>query len=59
MIDPDEGWKYGFPKVFPDNIGNIPVWLVEQGYPQSRVDYWMSSSMGGVPYRLWEEEIDE
>lgn len=58
-IDPDEGWKYGFPKVFPDGIGNIRQWLIEQGYPESRIEYWENNGNTGVPYRLWKEKIDE
>tara|TARA_A200000159_G_scaffold157093_1_gene172770 strand:- start:1591 stop:1773 length:183 start_codon:yes stop_codon:yes gene_type:complete len=56
MIDPDEGWRYGFPKVFPNNIGNVRQWLIEQGYPESRIEYWEKAGTTGVPYRLWEEK---
>lgn len=38
MIDPPSGWKYGFPKVLPDNVEDTLKWLVEQGYPQSEID---------------------
>ena len=31
-IDPDEGWRYGFPKLW-DGVGDVDVWLAEQGYP--------------------------
>ncbi len=38
-VDPPSGWKYGFPKVVPQEIldtvedGSLPKWLVENGYP--------------------------
>ena len=39
MIDPPSGWRYGFPKVIPEERRNDSlVWLVEQGYPQSIID---------------------
>ena len=53
-IDPEEGYRYGFPKVFPDFVGNVPVWLVENGYPQERIDYWISKNRT-IPYRIWTE----
>ncbi len=53
MIDPPNGNRYGFPKFFPDNTGNIPAWLVENGYPQSEVDKWD----GAVPYKIWQWEV--
>ena len=34
-IDPDEGWRYGFPKLW-DGVGDIDVWLAEQGYPAGK-----------------------
>ena len=52
FIDPPEGWKYGFPKVLPDNIDNISDWLVEQGYPKEKI-----ASYGIHFYcRYWETE---
>ena len=39
IIDPPNGWKYGFPKTF-DTYRDPPLrqWLVEQGCPQSEID---------------------
>ena len=55
MIDPPNGNRYGFPKIFPDNTGNIPAWLVENGYPQSEID-----DYGDYFYcRFWLEKDDE
>lgn len=53
-IDPPEGWKYGFPKVLPEEIQTeeIPDWMVSEGYPIQLIEefgeyfYW----------RSWEEE---
>lgn len=53
MIDPPSGWKYGFPKVLPDDIINITEWLIENGYPKKEID-----SYGDYfCYRIWEEEV--
>jgi hypothetical protein len=43
MIDPPEGWKYGFPKPVPlDVLGNneetLTEWLLEQGYPENMIE---------------------
>ena len=38
MIDPPSGWKYGFPKVLPDDVTDNLKWLVENGYPQAEID---------------------
>jgi hypothetical protein len=39
MIDPPEGWAYGFPKVIPkEHQTRTLEWLVEQGYPQKKID---------------------
>jgi len=33
-VDPSEGWKYGFPKVYDDEKdGNILEFLEKHGYP--------------------------
>lgn len=34
-IDPAEGWRYGFPKLW-DGEGDMDVWLAEQGYPAGK-----------------------
>ena len=63
MVDPDEGWRYGFPKPAPENIGeedfDLYGWLVSEGYPQEKIDYWQDSSLGYVPCRWWEQEEDD
>lgn len=57
IIDPPDGWRYGFPKEIPREIYNsnkITEWLVDNGYPQKTIDY-----LGGsLYYRVWEEEVD-
>jgi hypothetical protein len=54
-IDPPSGWKYGFPKKLPEPPPmNVGAWLVENGYPQSEVNFWK----GNVPYRIFVEEED-
>ena len=58
MIDPDGGWKYGFPKPLPEHVqGDITQWLIQEGYPKFWVDYW-ERSIGHVPCRWFEQQID-
>lgn len=56
IIDPPSGWKYGFPKPLPkDREEDVLVWLVEQGYPQSKID-----ELGDYFIcRYWEEDENE
>lgn len=56
-IDPPSGWKYGFPKVLPDDfIGETySEWLVENGYPQYEIDSYGKNFF----VRLWEENVGD
>ena len=47
-IDPAEGWKYGFPKIY-DSEKDPPMrdWLFKQGYPEKMLEF---------PIRCWEAE---
>jgi hypothetical protein len=38
MIDPPNGYRYGFPKPMPNDVTNVKEWLVENGYPKSEID---------------------
>jgi hypothetical protein len=39
MVDPPNGWKYGFPKIIPKEHQNRELdWLVENGYPRHEID---------------------
>lgn len=39
VVDPPEGWKYGFPKVFnPKEEQSYKDWLLEQGYPEKLIE---------------------
>jgi hypothetical protein len=53
IIDPPEGWKYGFPKPIPDDITNLKEWLFGEGYPTDLIELAIKYS------RYWEEEIPE
>lgn len=55
MIDPLRGWNYGFPKELPAEVKDVRSWLIENGYPESQVDFAMKY------LRMWvsEEGIDE
>ena len=64
MVDPDSGWRYGFPKPAPENYNlhggfDFHEWLLSEGYPLEKIDYWLNSSFGYVPCRMWEQEIDD
>ena len=56
VIDPPEGWKYGFPKPYPIHLlGSWPhdSWFLENGYPQRLID------QGMLKYcRRWEAESE-
>jgi len=55
LIDPPDGWRYGFPKPFNPTPGqHIDDWLLENGYPQSEIDLWEGK---GVPCRVWEDDL--
>jgi hypothetical protein len=38
VIDPPQGWKYGFPKPIPDAVVNFRQWLIDNGYPERLID---------------------
>jgi hypothetical protein len=62
MVDPPEGWKYGFPKPMHEEYFTLKEdfdfnrWLVSEGYPQSIIDSFPNKE---IPYRCWWSEIEE
>ena len=57
MVDPPEGWKYGFPKPVIDTelySSNPERWFLMKGYPQSLIDEGMLKYV-----RQWESESIE
>jgi hypothetical protein len=53
LIDPPEGWKYGFPKKLPlafnvDDADSLKEWLVDNGYPAHLIS-------DKIRCRVWEE----
>jgi hypothetical protein len=56
MIDPPSGWRYGFPRVLPEEAKDrTQEWMIEQGYPQFEID-----KMKEHFYcRYWEAEVEE
>lgn len=38
MIDPPDGWRYGFPKELPGDVTNVIPWLIQNGYPKELID---------------------
>lgn len=55
IIDPPNGWRYGFPKPLPEEVkDNVLSWLISEGYPQSEIDRY-----GEHFYcRYWETTLD-
>lgn len=64
VVDPPEGWKYGFPKIwdFKPSHPNLPgenyeqeykEWFLDHGYPQKLVSQGMLEHC-----RYWESEED-
>lgn len=52
VIDPSEGWKYGFPKACTEDCFDIEKWLVDNGYPQRELD-----NLKGISHiRFWDAE---
>jgi len=60
MVDPLDGWKYDFPKVYdPDSDGNdFFAWLLKEGYPQEMIDTSHRVYNGEFRYRSWIVEKD-
>ena len=59
LIDPPQGWKYGFPKRLPEGWQEDPDfdvvdWMVYEGYPQTIVDE--LTKQGAFMYRIIGEE---
>lgn len=54
IVDPPEGWKYGFPKPIPEDIiktrQSFEAWLIEQGYPIDELGFAVKYS------RYWETD---
>ena len=52
IIDPPNGWKYGFPKPVHNEVldskENLANWLIEQGYPKKDIPLALKYS------RYWE-----
>jgi hypothetical protein len=55
MIDPPNGWKYGFPKPLTLNGEQTVIeWLVENGYPKQLIESFGNQFV----CRHWEEELE-
>ena len=57
-FDPPSGWRYGFPKIIPEEIlGDqqelFKKWILEQGYPEDEIE--LALKYG----RYWEEEYEK
>lgn len=58
MVDPPEGWLYGFPKPFPGGMKMSPNdkirWFRDNGYPQELIDQGMLQHV-----RYYESELED
>lgn len=56
IIDPPEGWKFGFPKEIPEEIfqnkEKINDWFIQQGYPKKLIEFYGKHFY----YRCWNTE---
>jgi hypothetical protein len=52
-VDPPEGWKYGFPKIWDKSKdSDWETWLTKNGYPRDLINQ--------IPYvRMWKAKDDE
>jgi hypothetical protein len=55
MIDPPEGWRYGFPKIDDWDVSKESrvEWWIRKGYPIQLIDKGYTKWC-----RVWEQEID-
>jgi hypothetical protein len=52
MIDPPEGWRYGFPKSWDSGVdGDLREFLLQNGYPEKDVDFALKH------IRMWPENL--
>jgi hypothetical protein len=52
MVDPPQGWRYGFPKEMPDDEVDMTKWLLDNGYPKDLME-----SYGKYFFvRMWKPE---
>jgi len=60
IVDPPEGWKYGFPKVLPrERQDEIHQWLVEEGYPRKLLNDLIEAKVFHMRFWEQEENVDE
>lgn len=60
IVDPPEGWRYGFPKKIPDEIAQNPgdkgekyeLWLIDQEYPVGLIGL-------ALKHSRWWQDTDE
>lgn len=40
LVDPPNGWRYGFPKIYnPKPNETLKQWFIRMGYPENRVHF--------------------
>ncbi len=52
VVDPPEGWKYGFPDILPENIEYVDF-LKQKGYPEDKIELALMYS------RTWFEDVED
>jgi len=40
FVDPPEGWRYGFPKLYPygKDFSKLREWFLAEGYPEKNIE---------------------
>lgn len=43
-IDPNDGWQYGFPKIWDEEHDKpVPEWMVQEGWPADKEVHYVRS----------------
>ena len=58
MINPPDGHRFGFPKEIPEDVDDVDMWLIFNGYPNTEVIRW-AKQLSHVPCRYWYAEVEE
>lgn len=59
LVDPPEGWMYGFPKPMPSMYSpkKIAKWFLDQGYPKELIDRGMLNHCRYITQEIKDEVV--